>query len=46
LFFEWIKDEVRLPIRMLNPSNLIQAFGKAKIQEEYLLLEESLSNLE
>ena len=28
-------DEIRLPIRMLYPSSLHQAFGLAKIQEEY-----------
>ena len=32
-----LKDEVRLPVRMLNPPTLIAAFGLAKIQEEYLL---------
>ena len=32
-----LKDEVRLPVRMLNPSSLTAAFGLAKIQEEYLL---------
>ncbi|XP_041025452.1 uncharacterized protein LOC121265848 [Juglans microcarpa x Juglans regia] len=32
-----LKDEVRLPIRMLNPINLNAAFGLAKIQEEYIL---------
>jgi hypothetical protein len=35
-FLSGLKDEVRLPICMLNPSNLIQAFGLAKIQEEYV----------
>ena len=36
-FLSGLKDEVRLPVRMLNPSTLIAAFGLAKIQEEYLL---------
>lgn len=36
-FLSSLKDEIRLPIRMLNPINLSAAFGLAKIQEEYLL---------
>ena len=36
-FLSGSKDEVRLPVRMLNPPSLIAAFGLAKIQEEYLL---------
>ena len=36
-FLSGLKDEVRLPVRMLNPLTLIAAFGLAKIQEEYLL---------
>nr|XP_023903579.1 uncharacterized protein LOC112015403 [Quercus suber] len=36
-FLSALKDEVRLPVRMLNPPSLIAAFGLAKIQEEYLL---------
>ena len=36
-FLSGLKDEVRLPVRMLNPPTLIAAFGLAKIQEEYLL---------
>ena len=36
-FLSGLKDEVRLPVRMLNPPSLIAAFGLAKIQEEYLL---------
>ena len=36
-FLSGLKDEVRLPVRMLNPSSLTVAFGLAKIQEEYLL---------
>ena len=36
-FLSGLKDEVRLPIRMLNPPSLIAAFGLARIQEEYLL---------
>ena len=30
-FLSGLKDEVRLPIRMLNPPSLIAAFGLAKI---------------
>lgn len=36
-FFKWVKDEVRVPMRMLNSPTVIAAFGLAKIQEEYLL---------
>ena len=36
-FLSGLKDEVRLPMRMLNPPTLIAAFGLAKIQEVYLL---------
>lgn len=35
-FFNELKDEIQLPIRMLNPLNLNAAFGLTKIQEEYL----------
>ena len=35
-FLSGLKDEVRLPVKMLNPKNLNEAFGLAKIQEEYL----------
>ena len=31
-----LKDEVGLPVKMLKPKNLNEAFGLAKIQEEYL----------
>ena len=31
------KDEIRLPVRMLMPKSLNEAFGLAKIQEEYLM---------
>ncbi|XP_041026999.1 uncharacterized protein LOC121267215 [Juglans microcarpa x Juglans regia] len=31
-----MKDEVRLPVRMLNPIALNDAFGLAKIQEQYV----------
>lgn len=36
-FLSGLKDEIRLPVRMLNPQNLNAAFGLAKIQEEYLM---------
>ncbi|KAL4622255.1 hypothetical protein ACB092_06G284100 [Castanea dentata] len=35
-FLSGLKDEIRLPVRMLNPSTLNEAFGLAKIQEEYV----------
>ena len=35
-FLNGLKDEVRLPVKMLQPKNLNEAFGLAKIQEEYL----------
>lgn len=37
-FLSGLKDEIRLPVRMFNPPNLITAYGLAKIQEEHLLL--------
>jgi hypothetical protein len=36
-FLSGLKDEIRLPLRMLNPLELSAAFGLAKLQEEYLL---------
>ena len=30
-----LRDEIRLQVRMLNPKSLNEAFGLAKIQEEY-----------
>ena len=35
-FLSGLKDEIWLPVRMLNPSTLNEAFGLAKIQEEYV----------
>ena len=35
-FLSGLKDEIRLPIKMLNPQSLSATFGLAKIQEEYL----------
>ena len=35
-FLSGLKDEVGLPVKMLKPKNLNEAFGLAKIQEEYL----------
>ena len=35
-FLSGLKDQVRLPVKMLHPKNLNEAFGLAKIQEEYL----------
>ena len=36
-FLSGLKDDIRLPVKMLNPSTLNAAFGLVKIQEEYLL---------
>ena len=35
-FLSDLKDDARLPMKMLSPKNLNEAFGLAKIQEEYL----------
>lgn len=35
-FLSGLKDKIRLPVRMLNPQTLNEAFGLAKIQEEYV----------
>ena len=35
-FLSGLKDEIKLPIRTLNPQTLNEAFGLAKIQEEYV----------
>lgn len=35
-FLSGLKDEIRLPIKMLNPISLSAAYGLAKILEEYL----------
>lgn len=35
-FLSDLKDEIRLPIHMLNPLNISAASGLAKIEEEYL----------
>lgn len=36
-FLSGLRDDIRLPVRMLNPANLVAAFGLAKLQEEYIL---------
>ena len=36
-FFSGLKDEIRLPVRMLVPKSLNKAFGLAKVQEEFLI---------
>ena len=36
-FLSGLKDEIQLLVRMLNPSTMNEAFGLAKIQEEYVL---------
>ena len=35
-FLSGLRDEIRLPVRMLNPQFLNEAFGLANIQEEYV----------
>lgn len=35
-FLNGLKDDIRLPVRMLNPTSLVSAFGFAKLQEKYL----------
>jgi len=35
-FLSGLKDEIRLPLRMLAPRTMVAAFGLAKLQEEYL----------
>jgi hypothetical protein len=35
-FLGGLKDEIRLPLQMLNPQTPIAAFGLAKLQEEYI----------
>lgn len=37
VFFSGLQDEVRLHVRILNPTTLNHAFGLAKIQEQYIL---------
>ena len=34
-FLSGLKDKIRLPVHMLNPQSLNEAFGLSKIQEEY-----------
>ena len=36
-FLSGLKDEIRLVVKMLMPKSLKEAFGLAKIQEEYLV---------
>lgn len=36
-FLSGLKDEIRLPLRMLNPVTLATAFDLTKFQEEYIL---------
>jgi len=35
-FLSGLKDEIHLPVCMLNPASLVAAFGLAKLQEEYI----------
>lgn len=34
-FLSGLKDEIRLPVCMLNPQSLNEAFGLSNIQEKY-----------
>ena len=34
-FLNSLKDEIKLPVCMVNPQSLNEAFGLSKIQEEY-----------
>ena len=36
-FLSGLKEDIRLPVRMLVPKSLNEAFGLAKIQEQYLI---------
>ena len=36
-FLSGLRDEIRLPVKMLNPKTLNEDFGLAKIQEEYVM---------
>ncbi|XP_035543245.1 uncharacterized protein LOC118347630 [Juglans regia] len=36
-FLSGLRDEIRLPVRMLTPSSLNDAFGLDKIQEQYVV---------
>ena len=45
-FLSGLKDEIRLPVRMLNPQSLNEAFGLSKIQEEYHLSYKKNSRLQ
>lgn len=35
-FLSVLRDEIRLPVRMLNPANMNLVFGLTKIQEQYM----------
>lgn len=35
-FINGLKDEIRLPVKMFNPPDLLTAFSLAKIQEEHV----------
>lgn len=37
-FLSGLRDEIRLPVRMFHPYNLILAYSLAKIQEEHVTL--------
>jgi len=37
-FLSGLKDEIRLPVRMFSPLNLLVAYGLAKVQEEHVML--------
>jgi len=36
-FMGGLKEEIRLPVRMFNPKNLVDAYALARIQEECVM---------
>ena len=32
-----LRDEIRLPVKMINPKTFNEAFGLANVQEEYVM---------
>ncbi|EEF38806.1 conserved hypothetical protein [Ricinus communis] len=35
-FLSGLKDEIKIPVKMLNPNNLQQAYALARMQDSYL----------
>ncbi len=44
-FLSGLKDDIRLPVRMLHPPNLGAAFGLAKLQEVFWIVVVPLNGL-